>query len=146
LLEGSHKKFWNIVMETLKKIVPADSFAPTEQKIDSFAAGYGTILYYEDQKAVEDLQTRFPRYADRFPTWAQHTSAMHQLAIWTMLEDAGLGASLQHYNPIIDDEVRKTWGLDSQWLLVAQMPFGGLVKAPDPKEFQQLDARRKVFA
>ena len=145
LLEGSHKKFWNIVMETLKKIVPADSFAPTEQKIDSFAAGYGTILYYEDQKAVEDLQTRFPRYADRFPTWAQHTSAMHQLAVWTMLEDAGLGASLQHYNPIIDDEVRKTWGLDSKWLLVAQMPFGGLVKVPDPKEFQQLDARRKVF-
>jgi predicted oxidoreductase (fatty acid repression mutant protein) len=70
---------------------------------------------------------------------------MHQLAIWTMLEDAGFGASLQHYNPIIDDEVRETWGLDPQWLLVAQMPFGGLLKAPDAKEFQPLDARRKVF-
>jgi predicted oxidoreductase (fatty acid repression mutant protein) len=145
LLEGSHKKFWNIVMETLRKIVPGDSFAPTEQKIGSFAAGFGTILYYEDQKVVEDLQVRFPRYSERFPTWAQHSSAMHQLAIWTMLKDAGLGASLQHYNPIIDDEVRETWGLDPQWSLVAQMPFGGLEKAPDAKEFQPLDARRKVF-
>jgi predicted oxidoreductase (fatty acid repression mutant protein) len=145
LLEGSHKKFWSIVMETLRKIVPADSFAPTEQKIDSFGAGYGTILFYEDQKAVEDLQARFPRYSDRFPMWAQHSSAMHQLAIWTMLEDASLGASLQHYNPIVDNEVRETWGLDPKWSLVAQMPFGGLAKAPDAKEFQPLDARRKVF-
>ncbi|MDR2180706.1 MAG: nitroreductase family protein [Synergistaceae bacterium] len=145
LLERSHKKFWNIVLETLRKIVPADAFAPTEQKISSFAAGYGTILYYEDERVVGELQTRFPRYADRFPTWAQHTSAMHQLAIWTMLENAGLGASLQHYNPIIDNEVRETWSLDPQWTLVAQMPFGGLVKAPDEKEFQPLDARRKAF-
>jgi predicted oxidoreductase (fatty acid repression mutant protein) len=145
LLENSHKKFWKIVMESLRKIVPAGSFAPAEQKIDSFAAGCGTILYYEDQRVVEDLQARFPLYSDNFPTWAQHGSAMHQLAIWTMLEDAGLGASLQHYNPIVDDEVRKTWSLDPKWSLVAQMPFGGLVKAPDAKEFQRLDARRKVF-
>jgi predicted oxidoreductase (fatty acid repression mutant protein) len=145
LLEGSHRKFWNIVMTTLKKIVPAGAFASTEQKINSFAAGYGTILYYEDQQAVEDLQARFPLYADRFPTWAQHASAMHQLTIWTMLEDAGLGASLQHYNPIVDDEVRAAWALDPKWSLIAQMPFGGLVKAPDAKEFQPLDARRKVF-
>ena len=145
LFESSHKKFWNIVMETLRKIVPSDFFASTERKIGSFAAGIGTVLYYEDQNVVEDLQARFPSYSDRFPTWAQHASAMHQLAIWTMLEDAGLGASLQHYNPIIDDEVRKTWNLDPKWSLVAQMPFGGLAKAPDAKEFQPLDARRKVF-
>lgn len=41
-----------------------------------------------------------------------------------MLEDTGLGASLQHYNPLIDDEVRKRWSLPREWKLIAQMPFG----------------------
>ena len=43
---------------------------------------------------------------------AQQTSAMHQLAIWTMLEDAGFGASLQHYNPLIDEAVAKQWHIN----------------------------------
>ena len=49
---------------------------------------------------------------------------MHQLAVWTMLEDAGFGASLQHYNPLIDKEVRERWDLPAAWRLFAQMPFG----------------------
>ena len=145
LLGEHHKKLWNIVMETLREMVPPDKFAATESKVGSFMAGYGTILFYEDQKVVKDLQSCFPIYADNFPVWAQHASAMHQLAIWTMLEDAGLGASLQHYNPIIDAKARETWPLDPDWMLVAQMPFGAMGKSPDPKEIQPLDARKKVF-
>ena len=145
LLGEHHKKLWNIVMEALRKMVPPDQFEATEKRIGSFLAGYGTILFYEDQKIVKDLQSRFPLYADNFPVWAQHTSAMHQLAVWTMLEDEGLGASLQHYNPIIDAKVRETWSLDSDWLLVAQMPFGSTRSRPDPKEIQPVGARKKVF-
>ena len=44
-----------------------------------------------------------------------------------MLEDAGMGASLQHYNPLSDDEVRKAWNLPGDWKLVAQMPFLSLI-------------------
>ena len=85
----------------------------TEAKIDgSLAAGYGTILFFEDKAVVEQLQDSFPTYYDKFPVWAQQTSAMHQLAIWTMLEDAGLGVSLQHYNPLIDETVYAEWKLD----------------------------------
>ena len=36
---------------------------------------------------------------------------MHQFVIWNMLEDAGMGGSLQHYNPLVDDEVRASWNL-----------------------------------
>ena len=145
LLGQHHLKLWDIVKETLRGMVPADKFGPTDNKINSFAAGYGTVLFFEDEKVVEKLQQDFALYADNFPIWSQHTSGMHQLAVWTMLEDAGYGASLQHYNPIIDDEVRKAWSLDSSWELIAQMPFGGIVEGPGPKEMQPLDARRKVF-
>lgn len=86
-----------------------------------------------------------PSYKDNFPTWSQHTSAMHQFAIWTMLEDMGLGASLQHYNPLIDDEVRRTWNLPDNWMMIAQMPFGTPTGEPGEKEFEDLSKRIKIF-
>lgn len=112
LLHEHHDELWKIVKRTLRAIVPEGAFARTEEKIEhSFAAGYGTVLFFEDTDVVRGLQQQFPAYAGNFPVWSEQTSAMHQLAVWTMLEDAGLGASLQHYNPLIDDEVRKRWSL-----------------------------------
>ncbi len=146
LLGEHHLKLWNIVKETLKKMISAEAFVQTEAKIDGcFASGHGTVLFFEDQTVIEGLQNAFPSYADNFPIWSMHTSAMHQLAIWTMLEDAGLGATLQHYNPLIDDEVRTTWDLPISWKLVAEMPFGTPTAEPGSKEFQDLKERVKVF-
>lgn len=143
LLTGkAHEKLWTIVKDTLRKLVPADAFSKTQQKIDgSFSCGYGTILYFEDMSIVRSLQEKFPTYKDNFPIWSEQTSAMHQLAIWTMLEEAGLGASLQHYNPLIDDEVRKAWSLPDDWKLIAQMPFGTPTAQPGPKDVMSLDKR-----
>lgn len=68
LLGESHKKLWQIVKDALKKIVPAEAFAKTEEKIDhSFACGYGTVLFFEDQKVVKGLQEAFPSYQENFP-------------------------------------------------------------------------------
>jgi len=145
LLGENHKKLWSIVKETLRKIIPATAFSATEAKIDSFAAGYASLLYFEDQAAVESLQKAFPLYADNFPIWSQQTSGMHQLAVWTMLEDVGLGATIQHYNPLIDDEVHSTWNIPATWKLIAQMPMGTPTAEPEEKTFQPLDERVKVF-
>ena len=146
LLGKNHKKLWEITKETLKRLVSAEVFKGTEAKIDgSLAAGYGTILFFEDKTVVEQLQDSFPTYYDKFPVWAQQTSAMHQLAVWTMLEDAGFGVSLQHYNPLIDEEVRRTWELPASWHLIAEMPFGMPAGEPGDKEFKELSERVKVF-
>ncbi|MDD4823273.1 MAG: nitroreductase family protein [Bacteroidales bacterium] len=146
LLGDNHKKFWDITKDALRKIVPKEAFAATEQKIDScFAAGYGTVLYFEDQTVVESLQKDFPLYANNFPVWSQHTSAMHQFAVWNLLEEAGLGATLQHYNPLIDEEVRKTWNLPASWTLIAEMPFGTPVADAGEKTFQPIEDRVKIF-
>lgn len=146
LLHEHHKSFWELVKRTLQAIVPTDAFAATEKKIDvSFASGYGTVLYFEDTTVVRKLQEHFPRYADNFPIWSEHTSAMHQLAVWTMLEDAGFGASLQHYNPLIDQEVREHWRLPAEWRLIAQMPFGLPVGEPQEKSFEPLEDRIWIF-
>lgn len=146
LLGEQHRRLWEITKDELKKIVPANDFGKTEEKINNaFQCGYGTILFFEDQSVVKGLQDAFPLYKDNFPIWSTQTSAMHQLAIWVMLEDAGLGASLQHYNPLINQEVLKNWNLPEQWLLVAQMPFGKPVEKPGQKNYQPLEDRIKVF-
>ena len=146
LTEEAHRKLWNIVKETLRPIVPAEAFARTESKIDTgFAAGYGTVLFLEDLQTVRALQEKFPTYAAHFQTWSEQTNAMHQLAVWVMLEEAGMGASLQHYNPLIDDAVKAAWKLPKSWRLIAEMPFGIPAAQPGEKTMQPLDERVLTF-
>ncbi len=141
LLGENHTKLWNIVLETLKKIVPAKAFSSTENKINSFNNGYGTILYFDETSIVKDLQEKFPTYKDNFPIWAQQANGMLQFAIWNALKIEGLGASLQHYNPIIDAEVKHEFNLNDSWSLIAQMPFGNILENPGEKDFAPIEER-----
>lgn len=141
----SHTKFWNIVRETLRKIVPAEAFEGTNAKIDSFAAGFGTALFYEDQDVVKGLQEQFALYADNFPVWSEHSSAIAQFATWTALSEIGIGASLQHYNPIVDAEVAETYDIPANWKLRAQLVFGSIEAPAGDKPFMDDAARFKTF-
>lgn len=146
LLHEHHAALWKIVKRTLQAMVSVEDFPRTEEKIDRcFASGYGTVLFFEDTAEVRQLQKSFPLYAGNFPVWSEHTSAMHQLAVWTMLEDVGFGASLQHYNPLIDKEVRERWSLPADWRLIAQMPFGMPAADPGEKTFKPLESRIRIF-
>ncbi|MBN2984327.1 MULTISPECIES: nitroreductase family protein [Cohnella] len=146
LLGAQHDKLWDMTENVLRGIVGDESkFQSTKEKMDSFRNGHGTVLFFEDQEVVRQLQQQFALYKDNFPVWSEHASAMHQFVVWTSLEAEGLGASLQHYNPIIDDEVKRTWNLPDSWKLIAQMPFGKPLAAPGEKEFQPLEQRVKVF-
>jgi len=146
LLKGEdHKELWKIVTDVLRGVVPAESFNTTEAKINTFAAAYGSILFFEDQDTVKSLQKKFPLYSQSFPLWSEHHAGILQYIIWTALEDIGLGANLQHYNPLIDNKVREKWKLPQSWKLIAQMPFGKINGEPDQKEYLPLEKRLKVF-
>ncbi|MCH7311575.1 nitroreductase family protein [Acinetobacter sp. ANC 4805] len=145
LYGASHTQFWEIVRETLRKMVPAEAFTNTSAKIDSFAAGFGTALFYEDQDVVKGLQEQFALYADNFPVWSEHSSAIAQFATWTALSEIGVGASLQHYNPIVDAEVAETFDIPSNWKLRAQLVFGSIEAAAGEKTYMDDAARFKTF-
>jgi predicted oxidoreductase (fatty acid repression mutant protein) len=71
---------------------------------------------------------------------------MLQFAVWTALEAEGLGANLQHYNPLVDVKVAETWKLPATWKLTAQMPFGAkTVAEAAEKTFLPLEEKFKVF-
>ena len=145
LLDKHHTKLWDITKEALRKIVPAENFAPTNEKIDAFNAGYGTILFFEDNNIVENLQKEFPLYKDNFPIWSKESSGMHQFNIWTSLGLNGYGASLQHYNELIEEQIKEEWNIPDGWEMRAQMPFGKPISHPGEKEFQPVEDRIMVY-
>ena len=145
LFGESHTQFWNIVRETLRQIVPAEAFAGTDAKISSFAAGFGTALFYEDQATVKALQEQFALYADNFPVWSEHSTGIAQFAVWTALSEINVGASLQHYNPIVDEEVAQTYDIPANWKLRAQLVFGSIEAPAGEKTFMDDAERFKSF-
>lgn len=147
LLGQHHHDLWTIVQETLRSRMPADRFPQTAEKIArSFAAGYGTVLFYEERAVVEQEQRNNPLYAVQFEAYSEQSTAMHQLAVWTLLEELGLGASLQHYNPLIDHAVAERWPIAPSWRLMAQMPFGAPLDQPAAREQRRpLSERLRSF-
>lgn len=145
LLGEQHDKLWEITTETLRAIVPADQFASTEEKMGAFQAGYGTVLFFEDQSVIQSMQQQYVSYQERFPVWSEQSSGMHQYVVWTALRLQGYGASLQHYNPLIDEQVAAEWDLPETWKLIAQMPFGKPTAEPGEKSYQPLESRLRVF-
>lgn len=145
LLGERHEEFWRLTKDVLKGMVPTDKFAPTEAKINSFAAARGTVLYFEDWDVVAGLREKFPSYKDNFPLWAYQSNGMVEFIVWTALAELGIGASLQHYNPIVDDKVREAFGVPKSWKLLAQMPFGEAYAPAEEKSFMPVDERVKVL-
>lgn len=145
LFGESHLQLWNIVRETLRKIVPEAAFEGTNTKINSFAAGYGTVLFYEDQDVVKSLQEQFALYADNFPVWSEHSSAIAQFAVWTALSEQNIGASLQHYNPIVDAEIAEIFDIPANWKLRAQLVLGSIEAPAGEKTFMAEADRFKTF-
>ncbi|MCR1901821.1 nitroreductase family protein [Ligilactobacillus apodemi] len=138
-------KVWDIVAETLKEVVPAENFAATKEKIDSFKAGFGTILYFTDTATVKQLENDFPLYAENFGFWAEQALGGAQQAVWTALAAENVGASLQHYNPLIDEKIKEAFNIPDNWLLRAQMPFGSIEAPAGQKEFIPDSDRFLIF-
>jgi len=141
LLGVQHDKLWDITTETLRKIVPEAAFSDTKEKMDMFKSGYGSVLFFNDEAIVQHLQKEYSTYAENFPIYADQSTGMLQYIVWTALELEGFGATLQHYNPLIDADVKKEWGIPDSWKLTAQMPFGIPTAPAGEKTFSPIEER-----
>lgn len=140
-----YQKLWDIVLTELSKIVPEDKMGQTITKIKTFTTGLGTILFFEDTDTVKNLQEKFPIYGENFPKWSLQSNGMLQYMVWLALAEQNIGASLQHYNPLIDNEVKMAFDLPEHWQLLAQMPFGSIELPADEKSFLPIEERLKIF-
>ena len=146
LLEKEHDALWDIVGSSLRRKIGDERYnGKTSEKIDSFRAAAGTVLFFDDADVTSFFVERFPSGAENFPVWADHAGGMMQYAFWLAFTDMGLGASLQHYNPLIDDDVKERWGLPAGWKLLAQMPFGAVNERPGAKEYMPVSEKIRVL-
>lgn len=137
VLGEKHDKLWDTVYDALDGKVH-------REKIDGFRAGAGTVLYFYDGAVISVMQEKVPAYADNFPVWANQSNAMLQICVWSALRELGVGVSLQHYNPVIDGSVKKLFDLPDGYVLVAQMPFGGIASIPPEKDKEDISVRVSV--
>ncbi|MFT8470891.1 nitroreductase family protein [Oenococcus sp.] len=136
---------WEIIAERLKAEVPnQEAYEQTKAKIDAFKAGFGTILYFSDQPTIEKDMAQFTLYKDNFRDWSEQGLGGAEINVWTALANVGLGASLQHYNPLIDDQIKQAFEVPDGWILRAQMPFGSIEAPADDKDYLADDLRFKV--
>ena len=145
LLREEHTRFWDITRAQLKKIVPADKFQATSDKLDGFAHAAGSVLFFEDQEVVKGLQQQFATYSENFPIWSEHSTGIAQYAVWLALAEKDIGANLQHYNPLIDEEIRAAWNIPASWKLRAHMNFGSILSPAGEKTYIE-DEKRFIIA
>ncbi|MBR4399858.1 MAG: nitroreductase family protein [Aeriscardovia sp.] len=100
---------------------------------ESFSKGNGTILFFNDSKIGRALKSSFKEYAPSVDRFMAQEIGMDEYAMWLGLSKIGLGASLQHFLGL-DTAVRAAYETDPDWILDAQMPFGSIEKAPEPKD------------
>lgn len=138
LLNEKSREFWEKVNKIFDNKIDA-------KKFEGFHNAKGTVLYFINKKIVENLAEKFPAYKENFKLWANHESGMLQNNIWTALRQENIGASLQHYNPVIDDMVKNEYNIDEDWELIAEMPFGNPLAEPDAKDKLEIEKRMKIF-
>ena len=72
-------------------------------------------------------------------------AGMLQISVWSGLRELEIGASLQHYNPVIDNTVREMFNVPEGWQLVAEMPFGGIAAEPAAKDKEDISKRVSIY-
>lgn len=83
----------------------------------AYAAGYGTVVFYEDPAAVEAKLGHKP--GDVFEAWTKNAQGMLQFTIWNALElEGGMGANLQHFHqedPNVAAAIRELLKIPARW-------------------------------
>jgi predicted oxidoreductase (fatty acid repression mutant protein) len=150
LFGDDHRKLWTIISKTLlNKIGPERFEGHTEQRMAAFSNSYGTILFWDDVAVANDMnEISSSMHKEQIDEWVQQSQGMHQYYVWLALDALGLGANIQHYNPIIDEEVQQTWNVPSTWKLKGQMVFGMVKEGsvlPEKKQKLSVDETVQVF-
>ncbi|KAI9714608.1 MAG: hypothetical protein M1828_001145 [Chrysothrix sp. TS-e1954] len=130
LLGAEHQKLWKEVIPAgMRKHLGDEKYEAEnwQGKLDGYATGYGSALFYDAPEAWDELWARVGEKMAGLvrgfeSEWADHTSGMHQFALWSALEAEGLGANLQHYTWL--PQISEAWGVKKEWKMRAQLVFG----------------------
>lgn len=154
LLGADHDNYWgNLVPTALANAIKSHggddkAVEGAVGRLELFKPAVGTILFLESQDVVKGMQKNAPQYAEHFPTWSDHASAILQNNAWVALTNAGYGANLQHYGNLVESEIKSKYNLPADWKWRAELVFGAKTEESKPKEYDEQKEnadRLKVF-
>lgn len=150
LVKKEHEALWALADESVKSATEEKNHAFLSKMVQGFRGAYGTVLWLEDQEALDGLAAKNPLFGHLVPEWADSSSGMHQFLVWTALELEGLGCNLQHFNFMSEfsEMVRERWSLPKSWILKSQLVFGKPVdglKRRKERTYEPLEGRVKIF-
>ena len=140
LLGEAHDKLWGEIIpmalraEMDRQGVLEAAWDSTKAKLEAFKAAAGTALFYEDRAVIKKLQEDFPLYADKFPLYSAQSTGIAAVNAWTALAEIGVGANLQHYNPVVDGAIAAEWEVPADFRLESQLVFGSIEEAAADKQ------------
>lgn len=145
LFDEANKKFWDHIYDVQKDVLEGDTWDMMSGVMMNAKEAVGTVLFFEDLDAVEQLPTQ----GDRTVAYKQNNNANAQYAVWLALAEVDLGASLQHfnvgYNEGFDKGTKELFNLPESYEMLAQMPFGSVEQEPGEKDHIDPNEQVKVF-
>ena len=128
-------ELWDHILDVQKDVLQGDMWERMSGVMEGAENGVGTIIFFEDLKAVREM----PTSPSRVEVYKQNNDANVQYATWLALTEMGLGGTLQHmnvgYEQGFDKSVKELLELPEHWEMQAQMPFGSIEGEPGEKEY-----------
>jgi predicted oxidoreductase (fatty acid repression mutant protein) len=79
LFGDNHKKLWEIVKTHMAQVpLEGGMRAYIDGRIAGYAGSYGTVMWFEDQAALDGLGSKNPMVVPMLTEWSDHSSGIHQ--------------------------------------------------------------------
>ncbi|MFT4039142.1 MAG: nitroreductase family protein [Thermomicrobiales bacterium] len=131
VLHEQQEAFWDEVAAGFRVGLAEDRLPRYLERLEGLRAGAGAILIYEDLAARPALETNWGLAAETAHDFVQQGLGMVQLALWLVLTEAGLVASLQHWDWLIQDRLAPLLDLPTdRFRLIAVLPVGAPAELP----------------
>lgn len=125
ILHEQRDLFWDEVAAAFRAGLEGDRLQRYLDRLDGFRAGAGVILIYEDLAARPALHQNWGLSEQTAHDFVHQGLGMLQLAIWLVLTEEGLAASLQHWDWLIQDRLATLLDLPTErYQLISVLPIG----------------------
>jgi predicted oxidoreductase (fatty acid repression mutant protein) len=82
--------------DTVSAMLSEEQMKQTQQRLDGFKAGHGTVLFFDDESVIRQQQEAFKLYADNFPVWANQANVSVSHDSNAIFADSGMASRVWH--------------------------------------------------
>ncbi|GCE11596.1 nitroreductase family protein [Tengunoibacter tsumagoiensis] len=128
ILKERNTDFWNFVEQTLSTKLQGEQLERAIARLAGYRSGVFTIVVYEDTTISHNPPAGFN--PELWKNFAAQALGIFQANLWNAISAAGLGASNQHINFQIEEELRSFLHVPETWQSYCILPVGFPAETP----------------